>query len=359
MSSLLERYLTDQRVWDQCADTYEKHIVGGHPDILAYENFEEDLLDRILMSLARDGERPVRLMDIGCGSGRLHLRYAAKTIELCESEREMALAALKMNEPLLSYNPFIAGSLEEVWGIDFSARMLELGEEKLVEAGLSPHPRIKLTFEQGSAFDLEPSGGGVLPVAICLVNSIGVMQGPDGAEKLFESMRRAVEPAGGIAIISNFRRKFIKSHAFGQYGSTLDVSGQPVWLKPDTYASSEYQQVAHEYKLAYSKDPSITVEVYDSRGKLVRKEHALTLDEEKAARAEKTGEIRTYSDYESHWYSFDQIGEWVDKHWSRADGTAYHFPTSGLDMLRAGHGQMSLLDAGNNIKELMDRFELS
>ena len=43
MLDLKEKYEKDKTTWDECAATYEKQIVGGHPDILAFENFEEDL----------------------------------------------------------------------------------------------------------------------------------------------------------------------------------------------------------------------------------------------------------------------------------------------------------------------------
>ncbi|MCA1810027.1 MAG: hypothetical protein LC725_11360, partial [Lentisphaerae bacterium] len=72
---LPERYARDQKIWDDCAQAYEAAIVHGHPDVTAYENFEEDLLDRILLFLARDARQELHLYDVGCGSGRLHLRY--------------------------------------------------------------------------------------------------------------------------------------------------------------------------------------------------------------------------------------------------------------------------------------------
>ena len=43
-------------------EVYEKQIVGGHPDIAAFEAFEEDFLEEVLRYLADKQERPIKLM---------------------------------------------------------------------------------------------------------------------------------------------------------------------------------------------------------------------------------------------------------------------------------------------------------
>ncbi len=357
MSGLDKQYLNDQRVWNECAETYEQQIVGGHPDILAFEAFEEDLLDRMLTWIGRTSDRRVKILDIGCGSGRLHLRYGAKTRRIRDCEKDRELIAYKKLRPDLGYDEIIDRSLAEVWGIDFSQSMLELGREKIEEAGLSGHPGTELNFELGSAFELEEEPETTIPLAICLVNSIGVMQGEMGAIELFRSMRRCVEKAGGIAIISNYRKKFIESYAFGQYGSTMDVSGQPVWLKPDTYASARYTQVPHAHKRAHPADHSITVDVFDIKGKLVKKDHVLTLDEGTATKTIETGNIRTFSDYESHWYSWELMDGWIDAHW-KDGGRTRHLETGRLDTLRAEPAQLSIFDPADRLAGLFERWNI-
>ena len=45
MTDIKVKYKRDMKTWDECSIIYECQIVGGHPDILAFENFEEDFLE--------------------------------------------------------------------------------------------------------------------------------------------------------------------------------------------------------------------------------------------------------------------------------------------------------------------------
>jgi len=355
METLEQKYRCDEKVWDECASTYEDQIVCGHPDILAFEEFEEDLFDRLLAYLASTQDRPLKLMDIGCGSGRLHIRYGCRTADDREVKQPHPVYAMKKNNHTLSCDSVLRQKLMEVWGIDFSARMIELAESKVESLGLRSISSANLTLEKGSAFELEPQSDEVLPVAVCLVNSIGVMQGPEGAVELFKSMRRAVEKAGGIAIISCYQREYISSYGLGQYESTLDVSGQPAWMMPDTYASGEHVQVAGNYKRAHSTDTTLTVDVFDANGNLVKKGHVLRRDPEKTSQTIETGRIRTYGDYKSHWYSFDIMEEWKNAYWPT---DSYHIKTKSLDALRAEPAQMAIMDPQHHLDGLFKRWNL-
>lgn len=355
MDSLTRKFKRDERVWDECASTYENQIVCGHPDILAYEAFEEEFIDQVLVHLARVQDRPIKLMDVGCGSGRLHLRYGCKTARDENIPPQHPLFQKKANRHSLGYDPVLARGLGEVWGVDFSANMIELAEQKVSRLGIEERASCALTFEKGSAFELKPQAGDTLPLAVCLINSIGVMQGPEGAEALFRSMRQAVEPAGGIAIISCYQQKYIPSYGLGQYESTLDVSGQPAWLMPDTYTSSGYVQVARSYKRAHSRDETLLVDVFDAQGEPVKQDHLLRRDPQMSAQAATTGRIRTHSDYKSHWYAFDQVAQWKNTLWSNH---AIHFETRVLDGLRAEPAQMAILDCGHHLGELFERWNL-
>ena len=66
----------------------------------------------------------------------------------------------------------------------------------------------------------------------------------------------------------------------------------------------------------------------------------------------KNGHIVTYSNYESNWYSFEQVDEWVNLFWNKP---TYHFETKYLDKLRAEPGQISIFDAGDSLSNLLER----
>ncbi len=356
MDKLEEQYQKDNITWDECAEIYERQIVGGHPDITAFENFEEDFLDRMMRFLGKSQDRPLKLMDIGCGSGRLHLRYAAKTILPARCEKNEPLKKFLHNRPDLAYDEVLDNNLSEVWGIDFSEKMIALARKKMRESGLDRGLSVKTLFKQGSAFQLEPQPKKFFPIAVCLVNSISVMQGPEGAQSLFKAMRRAVEPAGGIAIISNYQKEYVESHALGQYESTMDVSGQPWWMKPDKY-SSGYKLIPKKYKRSYCRSPQLAVDVFDEKKNRVEKDFILERDPERTRQVVETGHIRTHTNYQSHWYSFPQMEAWAHKHW---DGqTIYHFPTADLDMIRADASQFTILDSGDNLKTLFQRWKIA
>ncbi len=356
MSELLEEaYARDQKVWDACASVYEDRIVGGHPDVTAYEAFEEDLLDRILLHLAREHGGTFALHDIGCGSGRLHLRYALKTVDAASLGEDEArrIGFIRGANPAYTPDAVLARCMPIISGIDFSEEMLQIAREKIRAAGLGRMLGDRLVFEHGSAFELEPLASEPLPVVVSVCNSVGVMQGPGGAIELFKSIRRAVERAGGIGIISGYRREAVRGFALGNYESTMDVCGQPRWLEPDTYASHRYTQVPRCYKLARDRDPSVVVDVYDSDGKPVKNGHVLTRDARRVDQTVETGHIRTHSDYESHWYSFELFDEWIAAHWSGVN--AYHIAGVELDALRAEPAQIAVLDPNALLRELFER----
>ena len=294
-------------------------------------------------------------MDIGCGSGRLHLRYGTKTTHGDNLKSSHPLNTIKMNRPELCYDPIIAKNLIEVWGIDFSEKMITLAKEKLQSYGLNKENSVSLTFLQGSAFELEEQSTESLPVAVSLVNSISVMQGPQGAIELFKSIRRAVEAAKGIAIISCYQQEYIESYGLGQYESTLDVSGIPWWLIPDTFASARYKHIPKHYKRAYSQYPTLMIDVFDLEGNLIQEDYVLKREPKRTSQVIESGHIRTHTNYESHWYSYKIMDDWMKAHWA---GKMYHIKTKELDSLRAEPAQMAILDCGNHLEDLFHHWEL-
>jgi SAM-dependent methyltransferase len=275
-----------------------------------------------------------------------------------ERELEADVAARvrssRATQPGCAYESIVADRLRAVEGIDFSAEMIALAKEKLAEAGLGRLIGNRLRLVRGSAFELTPMDPEPLPVLVSVCNSIGVMQGPDGAVRLFRSMRRAVEEAGGIAIISAYRKEAVSSFALGNYETTMDVCGQPRWLEPDTYAGPDYVQVPWGYKRAHDTDRKVTVNVLDRHGKLVLKGHDLWRNAQEVARTIDSGHIRTYSDYESRWYSFEQFGTWIEELWGGYQ--SYHLAGKALDTLRAEPAQLAILDPRRRLEELLARW---
>jgi SAM-dependent methyltransferase len=318
--------LKGSEIWDDCAWNYEKEVVNGHPDIMRFERFEERLLDTVLMYLQEKSSRPLKLIDIGCGSGRLHLHYGKY---------------------------YKIPTLEIVEGIDFSKNMLLLAQNKIEQEGLqdSFYPVLKLRHQ--SAFDLPAETGPHFPVVVNLLNSIGVMQGPEGAQKLFVAMRRAVENSGGIALISCYKKESVKSHALPQYESTLNVSGQPVWLEPNDYSGDAYTLLPKYYKRTGLDETTIDVEVYDEHNNLIKTNYMLFRNNKKVNEAIQSGVIQTFKNYTSNWYSFEQIKSWIKKYWG--DLPNYHLSTAELDAQNAEAGQIAVLDCRGCLSELFQR----
>ena len=332
------RYKHDQAVWDRCAGTYERQIVNGHPDVTAYESFEHSFIERLVITLTRDCGRNMFCYDFGCGSGRIHLLLAPQlfpTVSPDGTEREKARPA---------------GRLVHVGGIDFSEQMIALARDNLAEADLRELSPDYLSFDTGSAFDVPAYSGDATPLAVSVCNSIGVMQGPEGARRLFSAMRRYVKSREGIALISCYRREAVAGFALSNYESTMDVCGQPCWLKPRTFASSEYRMVPHYYKRAHDRDPHMVVDVFDSANRCVRRNFTLTRDNNAVDEVIATGKIDTFSGYHSRWYAAGRIQSWMREFWG--DGTLWHIPGSKLDCLRGEPAQLALVDYSGSFEPL-------
>jgi SAM-dependent methyltransferase len=353
---LKEKVERDRRVWNECAGTYEERIVCGHPDVLAYESFEEDLLDRMLAFLAREQDSSLALFDVGCGSGRLHLRYglkATRTDALPEADVPR-VASERAGWAAYAYDPLLAAKLDCVGGLDFSSEMLALAGKKLRDAGLGSLLGSRLRLDRGSAFDLSPMVGPVVPVVVCVCNSIGVMQGPEGAEKLFASIERAVGSVGGIGFISAYRKEAVGSFALGNYESTMDVCGQPKWLTPDTFAGVQYRKVPKGYKRAHDPSDVVEVDVFDQEGKRVAESHRLVRNPDLVRTTTETGHIQTHSDYESRWYSFAQFEHWISSCWG--GHKAWHLLGAELDVMRGEPAQIAILDPRERLTGLFHRW---
>ncbi|MBN2036264.1 MAG: methyltransferase domain-containing protein [Chitinispirillaceae bacterium] len=337
MRQLSHRYEHDKTVWNSCAKVYEEHIVHGHPEVTDYEDFEHTFLDRLITCLCRDHGRNVHMYDFGCGSGRLHLFFGGRMKRGTSSQEGR-------------------GSLAHVGGIDFSSEMIELAKQKVRHAGLEKFVPERLSFDTGSAFDVPAYSGEHLPLAVSVCNSVGVMQDVEGARRLFESMRAYVEVKKGIAVISGYKKEAVASHALGNYESTLDVCGQPCWLDPDTYSSSDFIQRPHYYKRAYAADATIPVDVFDRNGNVIEREFILRRNQSETEKVITSGAITTCADYNSRWYAKSRFRHWMRELWPH--GTRWHIDAEKIDALRGAPAQLALLDCSGLFETLARRWRL-
>jgi hypothetical protein len=329
MDSLEHQYNHDHSIWEACAATYERQIVHGHPDVTEYENFEHSVIDRLVIHLTRDCGLDLYCYDFGCGSGRIHTFLAPK----CFSG---------MTEPPDAETAVQRGHIIHIGGIDFSEQMIRLAHENCTGAGLGKLIPEYLSFDIGSAFNVAPYSGEHTPLAVSVCNSIGIMQGEEGARKLFATMRNYVTVQRGIAMISCYRREAVKDFALGNYESTMDVSGQPAWLIPLTYSGKEFTLVPHQYKRAYDTNPKIIVDVLDAQKLPVKNNVVLERDPTAVEKAIDSGTIDTLSGYHSRWYETNQVKIWMKEFWS--DGTLWYIEGRKLDQLRGAPAQLAIVD---------------
>lgn len=336
------RYQHDRSIWDQCATTYERQIVRGHPDVTAYESFEHSFIEKLVLFLTRDRSLTIDCYDFGCGSGRIHTLLAPFLFTAVSESK--------------TQNSLSSGKLVHVGGIDFSKQMIELAKQNLTSSGLDTLYPEYLSFDIGSAFDVAPYTGPHTPLAVSVCNSIGVMQGEEGARNLFRTMHDYIKERKGIALISCYCLEAVESFALGNYESTMDVSGQPCWLTPETYTGNDCTLLPNYYKRAHDKDPNIIIDVIDSENKCIERNFKLTRDPDKVKKVIQTGQIDTFNGYRSLWYSTKQIRYWMKELWT--GGTLWHIPGIQLDRLRGEPAQLAVIDYNGAFEALARTWNL-
>jgi hypothetical protein len=188
---------------------------------------------------------------------------------------------------------------------------------------------------------------GQIPIITCHSNLIGLLTKPSGAIRLFQSLRHAVQPYGGVAIISAYLRDAISTHVLNIYESIIEICGQPSWLVPETYANPKFRQVAQKSKTAYDMNPLIMVDVYSADGALVKRNHELRRDEDRIDELIKSGEIHTCYGYKSSIYSYDEVSHLIEKHWPVEK--SHHYFGDMLDDSRAEFLQIAILDGSGKL----------
>ena len=89
----------------------------------------------------------------------------------------------------------------------------------------------------------------------------------------------------------------------------------------------------------------------------MEKNFKLTRDPELTEKVITTGQITTYSDYTSHWYSTKKIKEWMKEFWS--DGVLWHIPGTSLDRLRGVPAQLAIVDYTGHFESIARMWNLT
>jgi SAM-dependent methyltransferase len=336
---LKEREEQERALWESCAKRYEDLIVQGHPDIRAAEALEEEWLGHLLRKRAGETSKEIHVVEAGCGSARVLVQLAAAATEaqaLGQNDRAL-LQVYRRKYPEGMFHAGWAQACVKMLGVDFSRSMLDLADERFLRSGLSHWIRSRRArLIHGSAFDLPETAPGQ-PWVICLLNSIGVMQGEKGARALLRSVRKA---AGnhGVGFISAYRAEAMATHGLGQYESTLEVAGIPEWLEGDLPEGCRAR--IRSMIRAGQGEVRLPVDWLDSSGIKVG-EGELRRNADRVKRVCETGEVVTRSGYRSRWYPWSQIAQMVREEWGEA---GWQMSPGGLDRLRGASLQWLWFD---------------
>lgn len=143
-------------------------------DADAARRYDAGLAESTLISLdlafaQRHFPRPGRLLDLGCGSGRLLMPFARQGFQ--------------------------------VLGVDLSEEMLRIAGEKAAAEGLSIH-RLKANLVQ-----LNCLADGAFDCAACLFNTLGIVAGPSHRRQVVDHVYRLLRP-GGVFVLHGHNRWF-------------------------------------------------------------------------------------------------------------------------------------------------------
>jgi hypothetical protein len=346
---LREREGQERALWENCAKSYEDLIVQGHPDIRAAESLEEEWLGHLLRKRAGETPKEIHIVEAGCGSARVLVQLAAAATEpqaLGQNDRAL-LQAYRRSHPEGTFHAGWAHVCGELLGVDFSRSMLVLADERFLRSGLSHWIRSRRArLIHGSAFHLPETASGQ-PWVICLLNSIGVMQGEEGARALLRSVRQAAGK-NGIGFVSAYRAEAMATHGLGQYESTLEVAGIPEWLEGDLPGGCRAR--CRQIIRAGQGGPRLAVDWLDSSGAKVG-EGEFRRNSVLVERVCETGQVATRSGYRSRWYPGSLMAQMIREEWGEA---GWQMSPGGLDRLRGSPLQWLWFDPTGWIRKSLE-----
>ncbi len=167
-------------VWDyvhnaELARTYDAGLEGS------------SLLAADVTFALRHCDRPGRLLDVGCGTGRLLLPFAERG--------------------------------HWVLGVDLSEEMLRVAGEKARAAGLTVH------LLRANAVELDGLADACFDYAACLFSTLGMVAGAPAREQLLRHVHRLLRPGGRLVL-----------HVHNRWFNARDPDGRR-WLIRDVFRS--------------------------------------------------------------------------------------------------------------------------
>jgi SAM-dependent methyltransferase len=142
---------------------------------------------------------PGRLLDLGCGTGRLSLHFATKGYECL--------------------------------GVDLSPEMLQQAEANLVSRNQQVKASLRITFLKANLTDLSALADESFDYAACLFSTLGMVRGSDNRIKVLANAWRVLKP-GGQFVVHVHNRYFLGlgyRRVFGQvcqsfFGEAGDIT---------------------------------------------------------------------------------------------------------------------------------------
>ncbi|MCE9530295.1 MAG: class I SAM-dependent methyltransferase [Planctomycetes bacterium] len=162
----------DRGLWDY---VHNEPMVRAYDDSLA----GTPLLRDDLRFTERHFPKPGTLIDLGCGTGRLLLPFAAKGFECV--------------------------------GVDLSEAMLAVVAEKAREAGLA------IACQKANLVELDDIAPASFDYAACLFSTLGMIRGEANRRQFLGHVRRILKP-GGTFVLHVHNRRFHLGFGLGKKG---------------------------------------------------------------------------------------------------------------------------------------------
>jgi len=162
----------DRGLWDYL---HSESMVGSYDETLA----GTPLLETDLRFCERHFSRPNRLIDLGCGTGRLLIPFARRGFDCL--------------------------------GVDLSVAMLAVVAEKARNIGL-PLPTMKANL-----VELDAIADGSFDYAACLFSTLGMIRGEENRRAFLNHVERILRP-GGIFVVHVHNRWFRFGRGLGRPG---------------------------------------------------------------------------------------------------------------------------------------------